>query len=122
MGKLIVGILMAMWALALWIALFYAWRRAYREWKSNCANRLSTYTATVLDRRAIKTGADKIEYAVLFGFEKRQREFMVNEYVYDIARVGCEGLLHLRGGQFEAFELKPDAERAEDLYRRIAKS
>ncbi|MCL6628579.1 MAG: DUF2500 family protein [Armatimonadetes bacterium] len=122
MGKLIVGILMAIWALALWIALFYAWRRAYKEWKSNCANRLSTYTATVLDRRATKSAPDKMEYAILFEFEKRQKEFAVDEHVYNTARVGCEGLLHLRGGQFEAFELKPDAERAEDLYRRIAKS
>lgn len=122
MGKLIAGILMAVWALALWVALFYAWRRAYKEWKSNCANRLSTYTATVLDRRVIKSGPNTLEYAVLFGFEKQQKEFIVNEYVYHIARVGCQGLLHLRGGQFEAFEAKADAERAEDLYRRIAKS
>jgi ABC-type multidrug transport system fused ATPase/permease subunit len=109
------------WALVLWAVMIYIWRLAYREWRSNRANRLSSYTAKVLDKRITTLGNNTAEYTVMFEFGKYQREFTVDEDSYNTARVGCEGILHLRGERFEAFEPITDAERAEELFRRITK-
>lgn len=107
------GIFLAVYALILWAVLFFVWRKGYREWKQNRANRIRRFPARVMDKR----DADLI----LFEFAGREREFKVSQTTYQAVRIGQEGTLILKGSLFEAFEPKSDIERADETYRRMVK-
>lgn len=113
-----IGIFLGIYALVLWVALFYAWRRGYHEWKNSRANRIYIYQARVLDKRNPSTS----EFLILFEFAGRQKELEVPEPVYTALRIGHEGTLCLKGKGFDSFEPKSEAERADDLYQKMVKS
>lgn len=120
------GIFLAIYALLLWVLLFFVWRKGYDEWKVNRANRVQELQARVLDKRENVVTEDPqagrvTEFLVLFEFGSRQREYKVDSSLYTATRVGQEGTVRLRGGRFESFEAKSESERAEDLYRRLMK-
>lgn len=122
-----VGLALAVYALILWVVLFMAWRKAYQEWRENRASRLMKHHARVMDRRErIRPTSDpaappSLEHYALFEYEGRQQEFKVDPSIYEIARVGQEGFLYMRGGRFEAFEPKSEGQKADDVYHRIVK-
>lgn len=122
----IIGSILGIYALILWIVVFFAWRKGYKEWKANRANRVHKLHAKVLDRRENVVPVSPqteptMEYMVLFEFDGRQKEFKTDSKVYDMARVGQEGILYLRGGQFENFEPKSESEKADEVYGRMVK-
>jgi len=106
-------IFLAVYALILWGVLFFVWRKGYREWKANRANRIRRFPARVMDKRESEL--------VLFEFSSRQREIKVDKSTYQAVRTGQEGILVLKGDQFEAFEPKSDIDRADETYRRMVK-
>lgn len=107
------SIFLIVYALALWVILFFVWRKGYREWRANRANRIRRFPARVMDKREVEL--------VLFEFARRQREFKVDQVTYQAVRAGMEGTLVLKGHQFEAFEPKSEEERADETYRRMVK-
>jgi hypothetical protein len=120
-----IGIALAVYAIILWAFLFFVWHKGYREWKANRANRLRKFRARVVDRResAVSESTVKaVESYVTLEYQGRQQEFKVETEVYDASRIGREGSLYLRGGRFEAFDLKSEDEEAEDVYRKMVGS
>ncbi len=121
------GIVLAVYALILWILVFFVWHKGYREWKANRANRVREFRARVVGRRERSGGGQgeqagpAPEYLVTFEFHGDQREFEVGPTIYEAVRIGHQGTLYLRGQQFETFEPKTEAEEAEDVYRRMLK-
>ncbi len=115
------GIFLAVYSLILWVAIFFVWHKGYKEWKSNRANRVRKYHARVLDKREIKSTEGVPQPHVLFEFNGRQVEFAVDPSVFSALRVGEEGVLELRGSQFESFQPKTQDQREDDIYRRMVK-
>ena len=107
------GIFLIVYALALWVILLWVWRKGYREWKENRANRIRRFHALVADKREGEL--------VMFEYRNRRQEFKVDHAIYQAVRIGMEGTLFLKGHQFEAFESKSDMERADETYRRMVK-
>ena len=107
------GIFLIIYALALWVALIFVWRKGYREWKANRATRIRKFLARVMDKRSGDL--------VLFEYQGRQREFKVDRDTHQALRVGQDGSLFLKGDEFEAFEPKSDIDRADETYRRMVK-
>lgn len=118
-----IGIILAVYALILWILLFFVWRKGYQEWKSNRADRVRTYRARVVDRREDSTPAQEpaVRYCVTFEFRGLQREFEVGAQTYAEARIGEEGILRMRGERFESFEPKSVGERTDEVLRKMMK-
>lgn len=121
------GIVLLVYALVLWIILLFVWRKGFREWRANCANRPRKFSAKVVGKRE-RPGAREAEetesapeYLVTFEFGGRQGEFVVEPATYAAARIGQEGTVYLRGQRFEFFDPKSEAEEAEDVYRRMVK-
>ena len=126
MTRLTIGILLAVYALILWVLVIWVCRKGYREWKANRAIRLREFRARVVDKRAVPVsgggiGAQNSEYSVTFEYAGRQVEFKVDPSVHSAVRVGQEGTLRLRGERFEEFVPKSEADRADDIYRRMVK-
>ena len=126
MTKLTIGILLAVYALILWILVLWVLRKGHREWKANRANRLREFRARVVDKRAAPVsgggiGAQNSEYSVTFEYAGRQADFKVDPTVHSAVRIGQEGTLRLRGEQFEEFIAKSEGEQADDIYRRMVK-
>lgn len=107
------GIFLIVYALALWVILFFVWRKGYREWKANRANRIRRFPARVMDKREGEL--------VLFEHRGAQKEIKVDQSTFQAVRAGMEGTLVLKGDQFEAFEPKSEGERADETYRRMVK-
>lgn len=112
-----IGIFIGIYSLILWVVIFFVWHKGYKEWKENRANRVREYIAHVLDKRETEAG----ERYILFGFDGRQVEFPVESSVYTALKVGEDGTLSLRGGRFESFEPKTQAEREDEIFRRMVK-
>ena len=126
MNDIIIGIILAVYALILWVLVFWVWRKGHREWKANRANRLREFRARVVDKRAVpasggKVDAHDLEHWVMFEYAGRQAELEVDPTVHSAVRVGQEGTLRLRGERFEEFVPKSEADRADDIYRRMVK-
>lgn len=126
MDKLTIGILLAVYTLILWILVFWVWRKGYREWKANQADRRREFAARVVDKRAASVSGDKadaheLEHWVTFEYAGRQVEFKVDSTVHSSVRIGQEGTLRLRGEQFEEFIAKSEGEQADEIYRRMVK-
>ena len=121
----VLGAVLAIYAVFLWVLMFYVWRKGYREWRTNRANRLEMFSARIMDRREKMSwapgpeGQSGAEQYVLFEYDGNQKEFRVDSEVYAIARIGREGTLYTRGGRFETVEPKSDDEQADELYRRV---
>lgn len=112
------GIALGIYALLLWIIVLTVWRKGYREWKENQANRLCEYDAKVVDKRSLRAGE---ECYVMFEYRNRQVEHPVSKAMHDSVRVGQEGTLRIRGGAFEDFIPRPETDRADDIYRRMVR-
>lgn len=130
MSPLTLGIILAVYALVMWVVVFLVWARGYREWKANRAARPWQVKASVVAKREVASSgrpADasiEVEPAkqfVTFGLEGRQKELQVPASTYPTVEVGQEGTLYLRGEQFEEFEPKMEGEDADDVYRRMVK-
>lgn len=116
------AIALTIYALVLWVVLFFVWHKAYKEWKENRANRLRKFHARVLDRRIVTAAsASASEYLALFEFAGQQQEFEVGESLYNDLRVGQEGTLYTRGGKYEMFEPQPREKADDDIYRRMVR-
>lgn len=117
-----IGIFLAAYALILWVLVVFVWHKGYKEWKTNRANRVHTYRARVLDKRAPKGVAETPAPLVLFEFRGRQKEIRVAPEIFEVIKVGDEGLLRLHGdGRFDGFQSQSQDERADDIYRRMVK-
>ena len=127
MNENTLGIVIAVYALILWVLLFFVWRKGYQEWRANRAHRLRKFDARVVDKResseSERAGETEPapEHLITFEFGGSRREFKVEPAVYADLRVGEEGTLQLRGAGFESFEPKSTGDRAEDVYRRMVK-
>ena len=116
-----IGIALAVYALILWVLVFFVFHKGYKEWKANRANRVHKHAAGVLDKREVKGAEGAPQQCVLFAFGGRQVEFQVEPSVFSTLRVGDEGELALRGGRFESFEHKTQKERDDEIYHRMIK-
>ncbi|HUV05220.1 MAG TPA: DUF2500 family protein [Armatimonadota bacterium] len=122
------GVILVIYAVILWMLLFFAWRRGYQEWKRNRAGRLQRFSARVIETRENilpSKGSEArpaVERLLTFQFDGRQGEYKVESATYEAARVGQEGTLYLSSGRFERFEPKSGSEEAEDVYRRVVGS
>ncbi len=130
MSPLTVGIILAVYALIMWLVVFFVWARGYREWKANRAARLWHTEARVVAKREVAASDELSEIAakarvgdrlVTFRFGARQKEFRVPASTYSAVRIGQEGTLYLRGGRFEGFEPKAEGEDVEGVYRRVVR-
>ena len=126
MTKLTLGILIAVYALILWVLVFWVCRKGYREWKASQANRLREFRARIVDKGAASLsgsgiGAQNSEYSVTFEYAGRQVDFKVDPSVHSAVRIGQEGTLRLRGDRFEEFIAKSEGEQADEIYRRMVK-
>jgi hypothetical protein len=116
-----IGIAIGVYALILWVLVFFVFHKGYKEWKTNRANRVHKHAARVLDKREVKGAGSALQQFVLFESSGRQVEFKVEPSVFSTLRVGDEGELALRGGRFESFEHKTQQERDDEIYRRMIK-
>lgn len=114
--------MVAVYLLLVWVLVGYVFYRGYKEWKANRAVRPMEAEARILDKRDIAAGqGDEIEhqYFLTFEYKDRQKEFGVDPETFNSTRVGEEGILHLRGEDFESWQPKSELEAAEDVYRRM---
>ena len=116
-----IGIAIGIYALILWVMVFFVFHKGYKEWKANRANRVHKRAARVLDKREVKGAEGAPQQYALFAFNGRQVEFKVEPSVFATLRVGDEGELALRSGRFESFEHKTQEERDDEIYRRMIK-
>ena len=127
MSPLVISIVLVVYALILWVMVFFVWHKGYREWQANRADRLRKFEARVMDRREAIASTKNLqkepttEYLVAFEFAGRQRELKVGPDAYPAMRVGQEGTLYLRGDRFEAFEPKQGSDQMEEVYRKMVK-
>jgi hypothetical protein len=117
-----IGIVMAVYALILWVMIFFVWHKGYKEWKTNRENRIREHRARLVNKTEAVNADGSPSYLLTFDMEGRQTSFPVDYTTYSSARIGQEGMVSLRGGRhFEAFEAKSEAERADEIYRRMVK-
>jgi hypothetical protein len=116
-----IGIALGVYALILWVLVFFVFHKGYKEWKTNRANRVHKHRARVLDKRESKGAEGVPQQYLLFGFDDRQVELKVEPSVFASLRVGDEGVLGVRGGLFESFEAKTQDEKSDEIYRRMIK-
>jgi len=118
MKWLIIGIALGIYALILWIVIYFVFRRGYREWKRNQASRPAEFAARVMDKRASSGGDERF---ITFEYRNRQVELRVEPSVYDSIRIGQEGILTLVGGEFQGFIPRSASDQADEIYRRMVK-
>ena len=115
MSPITIGLILGIYALLMWVMVFYVFHKGFKEWKSNRIERVQKFHAKVMDRR------ESSGYMVTFDYAGRQKEFAVGPEVYEVARIGQEGSLYLRGESFEGFQPKSESEKADDVYGRMVK-
>lgn len=113
-----IGIVLAIWTIFMLAVLSHTWKKAFQEIRENRALRLHKFHARVMDRRQ-RASSLPYEQFVLFDYDGRQCEYSVSQEVYDIARVGQQGVLYIRSGKFEGFEPHNETKKADDIYERL---
>ncbi len=121
MKPLTIGIILAVYALIMWIMVMMVFKRGYRDWKANRPEKLREARARVMDRRVEPDRALGDRFYITIEYDGRQQEFEVMEAIYASSRVGVSGTLHLRGGKFEDFEPRPEGEGWDEIYGRMVK-
>ena len=109
-----IGCVLAAWSIFMLVVLSITWRKALQEARKNRANRLIEYQARVLDRR--DSAGSRF---ILFEYNGRQIEHIVSDEVFEIARVGRQGILCIRAGQCESFEPLTETHISDDVYDRM---
>ncbi|MDH7481189.1 MAG: DUF2500 family protein [Armatimonadota bacterium] len=126
MKLFIIGILIALYVVILWVLVFFALRRGYREWREGRSTRFRRVPACVMDKRRASEYSDAVgqpisRYFITFKYEGEQREFEVSEEIYTSTRIGGEGVLILKSENYQTFEPKSPGDETDEVYRRMVK-
>jgi hypothetical protein len=122
MDGMTIGLLLAVYALILWVLVFWVWQRGYREWKKNLARRPRAFRARVSAKREDKAeGERESAYFVTFESTWARKEYRVSPSAYADLQIGRVGTLHVAGDRFEDFVPQPTDEKWE-AHRRTMRS
>lgn len=117
-------IALALYTLLLWSMIFIVFHRGYKEWRKNRLNRLHKAKAIIMNKHEEKNtsgDAESWNKLILFDFNGVQKEYIVSNEIFNIARVGQSGTAHIHNQQIVSFEPDVETNHHDDLYSRMVK-
>jgi hypothetical protein len=117
-------IALALYTLLLWSMIFIVFHRGYKEWRKNRINRFHKVKARIVSKHEEKNTSSDIESwnkLILFDFNGKQKEYIVSSEIFNLARVGQNGTVHLHNQQVVLFEPDVESNHHDDLYNRMVK-